>query len=306
MSGGDFVRTMPIGQGLVRGQPLYRLHIDLWLLLGLLGIVSFGLVMLYSASGQNEVLLKAQMSRIGIGFFVMFVAAQLPPRLYLRWSPFLYAAVLLMLVAVLFVGISAKGSQRWLGVEGLPRFQPSELMKVATPLMMAWYLSDRPLPPRLKHLAWALLMIAVPAALVALQPDLGTAILVTAAGLAIIFLAGIYWSWLGYAALAVAFSLPSLWSVMQGYQKERVLTLFDPERDPLGAGWNIIQSKTAIGSGGMYGKGLFDGTQSNLSFLPESHTDFIIAVIGEEIGFTGILVLLLLHHHNQLALYHHR
>ncbi len=295
MSGSDFVRTMPVGQGLVRVEPLYRLHIDLWLLLGLLGIVSFGLVMLYSASGQSETLLKAQLSRIGVGFVVMFVVAQLPPRLYLRWSPFLYGVVLLMLVAVLFVGLSAKGSQRWLGVEGFPRFQPSELMKVATPLMVAWYLHDRPLPPRFKHLAWALVMIVVPAALVAMQPDLGTAILVTTAGLAVIFLAGIYWSWLGYAALAVAFSLPALWSVMQGYQKERVLTLFDPERDPLGAGWNIIQSKTAIGSGGIYGKGLFEGTQSHLSFLPESHTDFIIAVIGEEIGFAGILVLLVLY-----------
>ena len=295
MSGGDFVRTMPVGQGLVRGQPLYRLHIDIWLLLGLVAIVGFGLVMLYSASGQSEVMLKAQLGRVGVGFFVMFVAAQLPPRLYLRWSPFLYGAVLLMLVAVLFVGLSAKGSQRWLGIEGYPRFQPSELMKVAAPLMIAWYLNDRPLPPRFKHLAFALAMMAVPAGLIALQPDLGTAILVTTAGLGVIFLAGIYWSWLGYAALAVGFSLPALWVVMQDYQKERVLTLFDPERDPLGAGWNIIQSKTAIGSGGLYGKGLFDGTQSNLSFLPESHTDFIIAVIGEEIGFVGIVVLLLLY-----------
>ena len=295
MSGGDFVRSMPVGQGLVRDQPLYRLHIDLWLLLGLVAIVSFGLVMLYSASGQNEVLLKAQLGRIGAGFVVMFAVAQLPPRLYLRWSPFFYGAVLLMLIAVLFVGLSAKGSQRWLGIEGLPRFQPSELMKVAAPLMIAWYLNDRPLPPQFRHLAWALVMITVPAGLIALQPDLGTAILVTTAGLGVIFLAGIYWSWLGWAAIAVTSSLPALWAVMEGYQKERVLTLFDPERDPLGAGWNIIQSKTAIGSGGLYGKGLFDGTQSNLSFLPESHTDFIIAVIGEELGFTGVIVLMLLY-----------
>lgn len=295
MSSGDFVRRMPVGQGLVRGEPLYRLHIDLWLLLGLVAIVSFGLIMLYSASGQSEVVLKAQLGRIGAGFVVMFIVAQFPPRLYLRWSPFLYGAVLSMLIAVLFVGLSAKGSQRWLGVEGLPRFQPSELMKVATPLMIAWYLNDRPLPPRFKHLVWALVMIAAPTGLIALQPDLGTAILVTSAGLGVVFLAGIYWSWLGYAALAAAFSMPALWAVMQDYQKERVLTLFDPERDPLGAGWNIIQSKTAIGSGGLYGKGLFEGTQSNLSFLPESHTDFIIAVIGEELGFVGILVLLVLY-----------
>ncbi|MBV1907411.1 MAG: rod shape-determining protein RodA [Pseudomonadales bacterium] len=286
---------MPLGQGLVRNQPIYRIHIDLWLLLALGLVVSFGLIMLYSAVDKNPVLFTAQLLRVGAGFAILFIIAHVPPRYYFRWSPFLYAIVLLMLVAVLFVGVTAKGSQRWLNLPGLPRFQPSEMMKVAVPLMVAWFLNDRPLPPRLRHLAWALLMILVPAVLVGLQPDLGTAILIITAGLGVIFLSGIYWRWLGYASLAVALSLPALWFVMQGYQKERVLTLFDPERDPLGAGWNIIQSKTAIGSGGLYGKGLFAGTQSHLEFLPESHTDFIIAVIGEELGFFGIAALLLLY-----------
>lgn len=291
----DFVRRMPKGQGLVRRQALYRFHIDIWLLLALFLVVGFGLVMLYSAVDKNQVVFNAQLSRIGAGFLIMIAAAQVPPRLYYRWSPFLYGLVLVMLVAVLLVGVSANGSQRWLSLPGMPRFQPSELMKVAVPLMVAWYLNDRPLPPRLKNLFVAMVMIFTPALIIGLQPDLGTAILVSTAGLGVVFLSGIYWRWLGYALLAVALAMPALWSIMQGYQKERVLTLFDPERDPLGAGWNIIQSKTAIGSGGLYGKGLFEGTQSHLEFLPESQTDFIIAVIGEEVGFFGIVFLLLLY-----------
>ena len=178
---------------------------------------------------------------------------------------------------------------------GLPRFQPSEIMKVAVPLMVAWYFNDRPLPPRFGHLLVALALIAVPAMLVAVQPDLGTAILIIAAGLAVVVLAGLLWRWIGLAGLAAAAALPGLWYVMRDYQRDRVLTLFDPERDPLGSGWNIIQSTTAIGSGGVFGKGLFEGTQSHLDFLPEGQTDFIIAVIAEELGLVGVVVLLLLY-----------
>jgi rod shape determining protein RodA len=191
--------------------------------------------------------------------------------------------------------VQAKGAQRWLGVPGLPRFQPSELMKLAVPLMVAAFLADRPLPPTGKTVLQVLAMIAAPALLIALQPDLGTAILVAAAGFAVVLLAGIPWRWVFFAGFAGLAALPGLWMVMRDYQRQRVLTLIDPESDPLGAGWNIIQSKIAIGSGGLFGKGLFEGTQSHLNFLPESHTDFIIAVLAEELGFLGVLGLLTLY-----------
>jgi len=193
------------------------------------------------------------------------------------------------------VGVKVKGSQRWLDLPGLPRFQPAELMKIAVPMMVAWYLNERTLPPSFKHLLYALVIIAAPAALIGIQPDLGTALLVGAAGLSVVLFAGIYWRWIGFSVLAAALAAPGLWLVMKDYQRQRVLTLFDPESDPLGTGWNIIQSKTAIGSGGVFGKGLFQGTQSHLEFLPESQTDFIIAVVGEEVGLVGVSVLLLLY-----------
>ena len=200
-----------------------------------------------------------------------------------------------MLVAVLFFGVTVKGAQRWLEIPGIPRFQPSELMKLAVPLMVAWFLHDRPLPPRALHLMIALALALVPAALIVRQPDLGTGLLIAGAGLAVIVLAGLPWRLVLYAALAFAVAAPGLWYLLEDYQRGRILTLFDPESDPLGAGWNIIQSKTAIGSGGVFGKGLFQGTQSQLDFLPESQTDFIIAVIGEELGLVGVLLLLLLY-----------
>jgi len=193
------------------------------------------------------------------------------------------------------VGVQAKGAQRWLGVPGLPRFQPSELMKLAVPLMVASFLADRPLPPTAKTVVSVLALIAAPALLIGLQPDLGTAILVAAAGFAVLLLSGLFWRWALLAGLLGLAALPGLWMVMRDYQRQRVLTLLDPESDPLGAGWNIIQSKIAIGSGGLFGKGLFEGTQSHLNFLPESHTDFIIAVLAEELGFLGVLGLLTLY-----------
>jgi rod shape determining protein RodA len=168
-------------------------------------------------------------------------------------------------------------------------------MKLAVPMMVAWYFHDRPLPPRFMDLVVALLIIALPAGCIVLQPDLGTGILVACAGLAVMLLAGVYWNWVAMALAALAMAAPGLWYLLQDYQRQRILTLFDPDSDPLGAGWNIIQSTTAIGSGGVYGKGLFEGTQSHLDFLPESHTDFIIAVIGEELGLLGILTVLALY-----------
>jgi rod shape determining protein RodA len=194
------------------------------------------------------------------------------------------------------VGETAKGAQRWLDLPGLPQFQPSEVMKVLVPMMVAWYLHDRPLPPGPRDLVIAIAIIGLPTALVLVQPDLGTSILVAGAGFAVIVLAGLGWRWMVGAAGALAVAAPIMWMfVMHDYQRRRVLTLFDPESDPLGAGWNTIQATTAIGSGGIYGKGIFQGTQSHLHFLPEGHTDFIIAVVGEEFGLVGVCSLLLLY-----------
>jgi rod shape determining protein RodA len=225
----------------------------------------------------------------------MVVAAQLDPGFYRRWSPVVYLAGVVLLVLVLLVGVKVKGSQRWLDIPGVIRFQPSEVMKIAVPMMVAWYFHDRPLPPSFKDVMVALGIVALPAGCIIMQPDLGTGILVAGAGLAVVVLAGLPWRWIGLAFLGLAAAAPGLWYTLQDYQRQRILTLFDPQSDPLGAGWNIIQSTTAIGSGGIQGKGLFQGTQSHLEFLPESRTDFIIAVVGEELGLVGILLLLLLY-----------
>ena len=295
MSSRDFVRALPSSDRLATNRQLVAVHLDPFLLLAIAAIIGFGLLVLNSAVDRSPGMFNAQLVRMGLATLTMIVAAQFSPRFYLRWSPVAYVLGVALLGAVLAFGVTVKGSQRWLDFPGLPRFQPSELMKIGVPLMVAWYLNDRPLPPRLKHVMGALAIIAVPAGLIAVQPDLGTAILVSAAGFGVVVLTGIYWRWMGLAALGFAMAAPGLWFVMRDYQRERVLTLFDPERDPLGAGWNIIQSKTAIGSGGVFGKGLFQGTQSHLEFLPESKTDFIIAVVAEELGLVGVASLLLLY-----------
>lgn len=274
------------------GRRLVQIHLDPLLLVMLLIIVGYGLVVLYSALNGNEELFENQVVRIALALGVMLVAAQLEPRFYLRWSPVVYGVGLVLLVLVLLVGVKVKGSQRWLDLPGLPRFQPSELMKIAVPMMVAWYFHERRLPPSFKDVCVALLIIGLPAGCIILQPDLGTGILVACAGFAVVVLAGVYWRWIAYAGLGIAALAPGLWFLLQDYQRRRILTLFDPESDPLGAGWNIIQSTTAIGSGGVWGKGLMQGTQSRLDFLPESQTDFIIAVIGEELGLVGIASLL--------------
>jgi rod shape determining protein RodA len=295
MSDQDFVRRMPGSVAMGSGHRLVRIHLDPLMLMALLAIIGYGLVVLFSALSGDRTLFTNQLMRMGMALVAMVVAAQLQPRFYLRWAPLAYAAGVLLLVLVLVMGVSVKGSQRWLELPGLPRFQPSELMKIAVPMMVAWYLHERPLPPSLKDVGIALVIVALPAGCIILQPDLGTGILVAGAGLAVVVLAGIYWRWILYAGLAVAAAAPGLWYLLEDYQRQRIVTLFDPESDPLGAGWNIIQSKTAIGSGGLYGKGLFEGTQSHLEFLPEAQTDFIIAVIGEELGFVGVLLLLVLY-----------
>ena len=296
MSAADFRRPLSRDDGFDRRQRwLRRLHLDLPLLALVLLTAAYGLVVLYSALDRDGVAFQGQLSRLAVAFVVMLIAAQLDLAMLQRWAPVLYGLGMVMLVLVLLVGVEAKGAQRWLGVPGLPRFQPSELMKLAVPLMVASFLADRPLPPTGKTVASVLALIAAPALLIGLQPDLGTAILVAAAGFAVLLLSGLFWRWVLLAGLLSLAALPGLWMVMRDYQRQRVLTLLDPESDPLGAGWNIIQSKIAIGSGGLFGKGLFEGTQSHLNFLPESHTDFIIAVLAEELGFLGVLGLLTLY-----------
>ena len=271
----------------------FRLHIDPLLVLLITVVAVFGLVVLRSAVDGNEALFVAQVQRLGLAYVALIVAAQIPPQLYLRFAPVFYLVGLTFLILVLFAGVTVKGSQRWLEVPGLLRFQPSELMKLAVPMAIAWYLQRRALPPSLKHTGICLLLVALPALLIGRQPDLGTSILVFGAGFAVLLLAGLSWRWVIGALMAMAAAAPLIWRfVLEGYQRQRILTLFDPQSDPLGAGWNIIQSTTAIGSGGLFGKGLFEGSQSYLDFLPEARTDFIVAVIGEELGFSGVVFLL--------------
>lgn len=295
MSGQDFVRSLPAHERFGARARLRQVHLDPLLLVTLLAIVGLGLVVLYSAVDRSPTLFGNQLTRLGAAFAAMLIVAQVHPRTYLRWSPIIYGGGLVLLVLVLVMGVTVKGSQRWLDLPGLPRFQPSELMKLAVPMMVAWYFHERPLPPRFRDVCAALLIVGVPAGCIVVQPDLGTAILVAGAGIAVLVLAGLPWRWIGLAGLGAVLSAPGLWYLLEDYQRRRILTLFDPQSDPLGAGWNIIQSTTAIGSGGVYGKGLFQGTQSHLDFLPESHTDFIIAVIGEELGLVGVVTMLVLY-----------
>jgi rod shape determining protein RodA len=273
-------------QGLLTG-----LHLDLPLLTALILLCGVGLLILFSAGGQDIALIKRQLIRLGIAFSVMLIVAQIPPIHLRRWSPWLFGAGLLMLIAVLAVGEVGKGAQRWLNL-GIFRFQPSEMMKLAVPMMVAWYLAEARLPPDKKRIAFTALFILLPTLMIAKQPDLGTSLLVASAGIFALFLAGIRWRLIfGFATLMAALG-PAIWYLMRPYQRQRVLTLLDPESDPLGAGYHIIQSKIAIGSGGLYGKGWLNGTQSHLEFLPESSTDFIFAVLAEEFGLMGIILLL--------------
>jgi rod shape determining protein RodA len=267
-----------------------RLHIDGPLLVGLLLICGFGLFVLYSAVGESNRLLVNQVIRLGVAFVTMFIVAQLPPGFLRRWTPWGYIVGLVLLILVLTSGEVGQGARRWLDI-GV-RFQPSEAMKLGVPMMAAWFLHSRQIPPRIGHLAIITIMIIVPTVLISKQPDLGTALLIAASGVIVIILAGMSIKLiigLGIAAIPGALVL---WNFMQDYQKQRVLTLLDPDSDPLGAGYNIIQSKIAIGSGGMFGKGWTNGSQAQLEFLPERDTDFIFAVLGEEFGLLGVLTLL--------------
>ena len=286
----DSDRAAPLGEF---GRVLRRLNVDGPLLGGLLLICGLGLIVLYSAVGENMRLLLNQLIRLGVALIAMMVLAQIPPDFLRRWTPWGFAAGLLLLVLVLTTGEVGQGARRWLNL-GV-RFQPSEAMKLAVPMMAAWYLHDRPIPPRFGQLLVLGIMIVVPTILIARQPDLGTALLVAASGLIVIVLAGLP---IRLMITLAVLSIPGaygLWQLMADYQKQRVLTLIDPNSDPLGAGYNIIQSKIAIGSGGLFGKGWTNGSQAQLEFLPERNTDFIFSVMGEELGLFGLLSLLALY-----------
>ena len=283
-------------QGFARPKtPAERLHLDLVLLLPVIMIMALGLFVLFSASDSDWGTVNRQLRNFIIGFGVLLAVAQVRVDTLQRWAPILYLGALLLLLSVPFFGVGAKGAQRWLSL-GFIRFQPSEIMKIAMPLAVAAWVVRGGLPPRPSVTLVAIMIIVAPAATIAFQPDLGTAILVAASGVFVVFMAGISGLQILSATLvALAGIWPAWLFLLRDYQKQRILTLFDPEADKLGAGWNIIQSKTAIGSGGWSGKGWLQGTQSHLDFLPESQTDFIIAVLAEEWGFRGVLCLLALY-----------
>ena len=293
----DARRQLPIGDYQVETRWSFTriFNVDLSILLAVTALAGYGLIVLYSAAGQDFTLLARQIRFYVLGYVLMFLAANIPINWYARWSPFLYFGGVLLLILVLLAGDGAKGAQRWLTIGGF-RFQPSELIKLVLPMYVSLYLAKQVLPPGLRQIALSLLIMFVPTFLILSQPDLGTAILLIGSSSFVLFVSGIGWWYVISAFLTLMLSSIPLWFyVLKDYQKQRILTLLDPESDKLGAGWNIIQSKTAIGSGGWSGKGWLTGTQSQLDFLPESHTDFIIAVLAEDFGLRGVIVLLLIY-----------
>jgi len=276
------------------GKLLRKLHIDipLFLCLFLTALLSF--VILYSSGGQDMGVLLRQGARVGLAFLLMTALAQVNPMQFKRYSAILFGIGIFLLLAVLIMGQIGKGAQRWLDL-GFFRFQPSEMIKITTPMMVAWYLAEHHLPPRPKQVLIAGVLIILPTLLIAKQPDLGTAILVASAGAAVLFFAGLSYWFIGAIIGLIGASTPVIWHLMHDYQRDRVRTFLNPEADPLGRGYHIIQSKIAIGSGGIYGKGWLGSTQSELEFLPESSTDFIFAVYAEEFGLFGCFGLLALY-----------
>ncbi len=285
----EFIRPSLIGNF------LRHLHIDIPLFIGLLLLAALSFVILFSASGENTGVLIRQGARMTVAFILMTGLAYIHPHQFQRYSVFFYSGGVALLIAVLIMGQIGKGAQRWLDL-GFFRFQPSEMIKITTPMMIAWYLSENPLPPKWRQILLAGVYIIIPTLLIAKQPDLGTSLLVASSGAAVLFFAGISWRFLTLCILSLAALAPVVWNFfMHDYQKQRVYTFLNPEADPMGKGYHIIQSKIAIGSGGIYGKGWLGSTQAHLEFLPESSTDFIFAVFAEEFGLTGCLGLLSLY-----------
>ncbi len=271
---------------------LFKWHIDTNLLQALLFLIGFGLVILYSAGNEDIHTIEGQCIRLILAGGVLAAIAQIPPYRLRSLAPWLFFIGLFLLLAVMAIGDVGKGARRWLDF-GVIRFQPSEIMKLALPMYLAALLHEKVLPPRFLTLLLCLFIILIPVALTALQPDLGTALMLLLTGCCVIFLAGLPYRYLFIVVLFAAAAGPLLWHFMHDYQRQRVLTFLNPEMDPLGHGYHIIQSKIAIGSGGMFGKGWLLGTQAHLNFLPEHATDFIFAVAGEELGLFGALILLI-------------
>ena len=273
---------------------LFELNVDGPLVIGLSLISVYGLIVLYSASGQSLGTIGRTAWRLVLGAAAMLVLARVSPNFLRRTTPWLYVIGVFLLVVVAAFGHIGLGAQRWLSL-GFVRFQPSELMKLAVPMMCAWYLHERPLPPSFLSLVVLAVLIVVPVGLVAVEPDLGTAALIGIGGALVIVMAGLQVRVMLFGALLAAAGAWAGWGFMHDYQRKRVLTFLDPQTDPLGAGYHIIQSTIAIGSGGLFGKGWMNGSQAQLDFLPERSTDFIFAVIGEEFGLVGLTLLLLLY-----------
>jgi len=283
-------RTLNIG-----GRTLRALGLDGPLTGVLALIVCFGVLVVYSASGQNWKMVEHHLVNIAIAVTAMLVLAKFATPQYLRlFAPFAYAIGVLLLIVVEARGHIGKGAQRWLDV-GFMRFQPSEIMKLAVPMICAWYMHERPLPPTFKDLFVMGILIAIPTAMIVKQPDLGTALLIAASGLIVMLLAGLQLRVIVIAIPVFGVAAWAAWRVIHDYQRQRILTFLNPENDPLGTGYHIIQSQIAIGSGGLFGKGYMMGSQAQLEFLPERSTDFIFAVIGEEFGLIPCLVLLVLY-----------
>ncbi len=269
---------------------LQRLHLDKTLLFALIGLAVISLFVVYSASARDMSATLGHLMRLLLGFMVLLLVAQIRPEILERWSPYIFIGGMVLLLAVLAIGVIGKGAQRWLHL-GFLKFQPAEVMKLAVPMMLSWYLTRRNLPPTLLRLAVAFLLMAVPAFMIIKQPDLGTALLVFGAGVFVLFLAGMRWRVILILLAGIALAAPFAWHHLHDYQQQRILTLFDPEADPLGTGYHTIQSMIAVGSGGVYGKGWLNSSQAHLDYLPESSTDFIFAVFAEEFGLLGSILL---------------
>jgi rod shape determining protein RodA len=267
--------------------------VDLPLLLALLCVMLISLVVLASASGENTRLVFSQAARFGVGVGAMVLISRLPPAKLRLWTPLAFAGSLVLLAAVFVFG-TGRSANLWLNL-GVFYLQPGELLKLSVPMMLAWYLHSAVLPPRWKTLAVCAAIIGLPVAMIVKQPDLGTGMLVAASGVFAVFLAGIAWWRIGLFAGLGLVALPAAWPFLLPHQRERLLTFVNPESDPLGTGWNIIQSKIAIGSGGFSGKGWGQGSQAHLDFLPEHTTDFIFSVLSEEWGWLGVVTLLALY-----------
>ncbi|MEO6078273.1 MAG: rod shape-determining protein RodA [Steroidobacteraceae bacterium] len=292
MPGSDSTTRRTLGTA---ARVLMALKLDGPLLVGLSLVSVYGLVVLYSASSQDWGTVLRAVARLGLGALAMVALAQVRPQQLRAAAPWIYAVGIVLLVVVDVIGHIGKGAQRWLDL-GFIRFQPSEIMKLAVPMLCAWYLHERPLPPTAPTLGVLAAIILAPAALTAAQPDLGTAILITIGGLLLVIMAGLsVWFMAGAATLAGIGAWVGWKYFLHDYQRDRVLTFLDPQIDPQGAGYHIIQSQIAIGSGGLFGKGWMHGSQSQLEYLPERHTDFIFAVIGEEFGLLGLTILMLLY-----------